>query len=230
MRWNFARWNHMWRGKNRSVKYFKSTLVYTVLKMWLANSMRMKSFLLWVFDTYQPALTPQWSWATREVHCSGIWDVQGSPCSLDFAQVLPVHRRHRFGVLWEGWSINRAAASGIPGLSCCVNREGGVCTSEYICGEWVQTQLREGGWANVLLLLSQLYIEDQKKNNQLTAVVRPKELQLNFIFQLLKHVWIVCIVKKKVRYFVSSGWQVAQRGGDCSVWGWSVAIMKYMAT
>lgn len=44
-----------------------------------------------------------------------------------------------------------------------------------------------------------------------TAVVRPKEPQLNFIFQLLKHVQIVSVVRNKVRYFVSGGWQMAQR-------------------
>lgn len=101
--------------------------------MWLDNSMRIKSFLLRVFDSYQPALIPQRSWATWEVHCSGIWDGHGSSCSLDFAQVLPC-TGDRFGILWEGWSTNSAAASGIPGLSRCVNREGRVCTSEYICG------------------------------------------------------------------------------------------------
>lgn len=54
-----------------------------------------------------------------------------------------LHRRHRFGALWEDWSTNTAAASSIPGLSGCVNREGFVPLSTSVV--WVGTDSATGG-------------------------------------------------------------------------------------
>ena len=57
--------------------------------------------------------------------------------------------------------------------------------------------LQEGGRANILLQLSQLHMEDQKKTLQWSGCL-PKEPQLNFLFQLLQRVWIVSLVRNKL--------------------------------
>lgn len=57
--------------------------------------------------------------------------------------------------------------------------------------------LWEGGRANILLQLSQLYMEDQKKTLHWSGGL-PKEPQLNFLFQLLQCVWIVSVVRNKL--------------------------------
>lgn len=126
-----------------------------------------------------------------------------------------LHRRHGFGALWEDWSTNTAAASSIPGLSGCVNREGFVPLSTSVV--WVGTDSATGGRLSKCFTAAVTTIYGRPEKKQPTAVVRPKEPQLNFIFQLLKHVRIVSVVRNKVRYFVSGGWQMAQRSVDCSV-------------
>lgn len=77
---------------------------------------------------------------------------------------------------------------------------------------WVGTDWAAGGRLSECFTaaVTTIYGRPEKKT-QPTAVVRPEKLQLNFIFQLLKHAWIVSVVRKKVRYFVSGGWQMAQR-------------------
>lgn len=76
---------------------------------------------------------------------------------------------------------------------------------------WVGTDSAAGGRLSECFTAAVITIYGRPEKKQPTAVVRPKELQLNFIFQLLKRVWIVSVVRKKVRYFVSGGWQMAQR-------------------
>lgn len=59
----------------------------------------------------------------------------------------PLLRRHRFGIWWEGWSTNAAAAVTSQFVMLCKQRGRVLLLLGYICGVggWLQTRLARGG-------------------------------------------------------------------------------------
>lgn len=131
--------------------------------------------------------------------------MHGSSWALHLAQVLPCTPDTNLGSCGRAGAPRALQQVASQACSGCVNREGGVCTSEYICGVGGYRLSCGRAAARMFYCCCHNYIwkTREKKNNKPTAVVRPKELQLNFIFQLLKHGWIVSVVRNKVRSFVS---------------------------
>lgn len=108
-----------------------------------------------------------------------------------------LHPRHKFGILWEGWSTNSTAASDIPGLSGCVNREGGVCTSEYICGVGGYRLGCERAAERMFYCCCHNYIWKARKKTQPTHCSgQAKRTSAEFYFPIAK-AWLDCFGSKK---------------------------------